>query len=286
MKHLKDYINESINEASILNDIDKTLDDDGLKQLIIKYISENYISYKNKYNWDLLSFNGKNSDGKFIVDFPSDLYMTKDVPFTNDLFVWGKVERFICNIEANYAKTLKSFKDAGLPMHVDSDLKLYDFKSVRDLEGLPVEVGGELNIYGFTKLASLNGITNNVGGTLTICSCQSLKKLDYLPSNVGGGITINHNHKLESIAGLSDITDSVNGTLYLNSNFKLNSLEGCPSTVNGNFNIEKCKTLNSLKGCPSIVTGDFNCKKCATQFTKSEVAEICNVGGNIDAYVR
>lgn len=283
MKNLKEYINESINEASVLNNIDKTLGDDGLKQLIVNYIKENYFSYN---NWDMLCFNGKDSDDKFIVDFPSDLQLIKDVPFTNDLFVWGKVGRFICNMESKYTKTLKSFKGAGLPMYVDGDLKLYDFKSVTDLEGLPNKVGGELKIYGFTKLASLNGITNNVGGILTICSCQNLKKLDYLPSNVGGGITINHNHKLESIAGLSNITDSVNGTLYLNGNFKLKSLEGCPSAVNGDFNIEKCKNLDSLEGCPSTVTGDFYCKNCATRFTKSEVVEICNVGGNVDAYAR
>lgn len=285
MKHLKDYINESINEASILNDIDKTLgdDDNGLKQLIINYISENYFNHNNCH---LLCFNGKNSDGKFIVDFPSYLQLINDVPFTNDLFVWGRVKYFVCRLQTNYATKLKSFKDAGLPTHVDCDFILFNFMSVRDLEGFPVEVGGALNLYGFTKLESLNGITDNVGGDLTISSCQSLKKLDCLPSIVGGGITINHNHKLESIAGLSNITDSVNGNLYLNGNFNLDSLKGCPSTVTGDFNIEKCKNLDSLEGCPSTVTGDFYCKNCAKRFTKSKVAEICNVSGKVNAYAR
>lgn len=283
MKYLKDYINESINEASILNDIDKTLDDAGLKQLIIKYISENYFSRKNQYNWDLLSFNGKNSDGKFIVDFPSDLQLIKDVPFTNDLFVWGKVERFVCSIESNYVKTLKSFKGAGLPMHVDDDLKLSDFKSVTDLEGLPIEVAGNCDIYGFTKLKSLKGIPNHVGKMLFIILCNSLNELDCLPTIVGGGITINHNRNLEYITGLSNIT-SVNGSLFLNNNFKLKSLKGCPSTVNGDFNIDKCKELASLEGCPSSVAGSFFCKNCGTRFTKSDVAELCNVGKNINAY--
>lgn len=280
MKHLIDYINEYTNE-SILSDIEDTLsvsDDDLAAELITNWIKENWYVDGNL----TVKFEGNTR----VVDCSGDVSHPRTGKITNDMFVWGNVTGdFIYNVIHTDVQKAKSFVGLGLPRYVGGELNLHSFTNVTNLEGLPDNVDS-LSIYGFTKLNSLKGCPTYVKNKFSINSCPALKGLDYLPKHIGGSILINHNVNLLSIDGLSSVTNVVNGSLYINGNYKLKSLEGCPSFIDGNFSCEKCKALTSLSGCPEQVKGSFSCKHCATCFKKSEIESICQVSGNIDAWVR
>lgn len=272
MKHLIDYINESL-----LDNIDDTMNDSISDELIINWINENWV-----VKGDLtVKFDGE----KYVVDCNGSLH-PRTGKITNGMFVWGNVMGdFIFNVLDTDIQKVKSLKDIGLPQFVGGILNLHSFTNVTNLEGLPDNVGA-LNISGFKKMTSLKGCPSNVEYGFTILLCPALKGLDYLPNHIGGGITINHNKNLLSIAGLSAVTNVVNGNLFLNANFSLKSLEGCPSIVDGSFSCEKCKSLTSLSGCPEQVKYNFSCKTCGTRFKKQDVESICQVGGEIHAWVK
>ena len=276
MKNLIDYINESI-----LSDIEDTLsvsDDDLAAELITNWIKENW-----RVDGKLtIKFEGNTR----VVDCSGNVRYPQTGKITNDMFVWGNVMGdFVFNTLDTDTNKVKTFIGLGLPRFVGGTLNLHSFTNVTNLEGLPDNVGS-LHISGFKKLASLKGCPINVDNRFTITLCASLKGLDYLPEHIGGGITINHNVNLLSIDGLSVVTNVVNGDLYINGNYKLKSLQGCPSIVDGVFSCEKCKALTSLSHCPEQVKYNFYCKNCATQFKKTEVESICQVGGDIEAYAR
>lgn len=276
MKNLIDYINESI-----LGDIENTLsvsDNDLATELITNWINDNWLIQGNL----TIKLEGKT----WIVDCDGNVKWPKTGKITNGMFAWGNVTGdFIYNVIDTEVQKAKSFVGLGLPRFVGGELNLHGFKHIVNLEGLPDAVGS-LIIIGFTKLNSLKGCPTKVENKLSISGCPALKGLDYLPEHIGGSIFINNNVNLLSIDGLSRITNVVNGNLYINGNYKLKSLEGCPSIVDGDFSCEKCKALTSLSYCPEQVKGNFMCKHCATRFNKTEVASICQVLGNIDAWVR
>ena len=205
----------------------------------------------------------------------------------NDIFTWGNVTGYfkVNTIDTQSQKTAKSLTEFGFPKKVGGDFYISNFKKITNLEGCPEEVGGKFLITYCPKVTSLKGIPNHVG-ELFVSGMANLKELDYLPQHINTNVAINHNYKLESIKGLSDVVPSVNGYLWLNGNMALQSLEGCPSEVNGSFSIEKCKKIESLEGCPKYVGDDFEYKQCATRFKKTDVVAICDVKGNIDAWVR
>jgi len=72
----------------------------------------------------------------------------------------------------------------------------------------------------------------------------------------------------------------VGGYFCCDSNF-LTSLVGGPETVGGFFTCSRNK-LTSLDGCPEMVIGNFYCMdQMKIQFTEREVAERCEVKGEI-----
>ena len=277
MKNLKDYLYEGV-----LDDMEDTLnisDDDLAADVITKWINDNWI-VDGELN---IKFEGKTR----VVDCSGNVKFSRTGKITNGLFVWGNVSGdFIYNVINTPAQKSKTLEGLGFPRKVGGQFNLHEFKLVTNLKGCPEECGS-FHIYGFTKLKSLEGCPTIVNNELHITSCNSIKELDYLPKRIGGSIFINHNHNLLSIEGLSDvINDTVNGSLYINGNFKLQSLKGCPKFVNGNFDCEKCKALTSLEGCPEQVGEIFACKHCGERFKKAEVVSRCQVGGEIDAWVR
>jgi hypothetical protein len=293
MKDLKDYILE----VSILGDVERTIDDtdEGIKQMIVNFIKENYRgmgkyeiehsgAIDRQFSWDDLHISDKPVNGKYIVDFAGNIEFygpNRDTAktLTNDLFVWGNIDgAFSYNTYNGKLETLE-----GGPRSVGGAFTCNGTARLKNLKGAPEFVGERCNINLCTKLSSLEGIPEHIGGHLALHGCNRLKRIDYFPKQLGGGLHLNHINDLEELSGLPE---TINGSFYINGCKNLKSLIGCPSEVNGDFNCEKCKSLDSLEGCPKNVAGNFSCKGCAVRFTKSQVQELCNVAGNIDAYTR
>ena len=236
-----------------------------------------------KHDWNDLSFRDeKTSDGKFIVDFKGNLeFYSSDrdnlKSLTNDMFVWGNVDgSFAYNTYGGKLETLE-----GAPMRVGRRFTCNGSSKLKTLEGAPEYVGGGFNCNLNRSLISLKGCPKYVGGHFVVAQNAKLKKLDYMPDTIGAEIYLDLCKSLESLKGLPKV---VNGNLYINGCVSLESLEGCPVEINGKFSFDGCKGITSLDGMPKKVTGAVQCRRCGIRFKTSDIQELCQVGGVIDAY--
>lgn len=247
------------------------------------YEVEHYGALAVKHDWADLSFRDeKTSDGKYIVDFKGNLEFygndrDKLKSLTNGMFVWGHVDGgFIYNA---YQGKLESLE--GAPMRVGCGFTCNGSSKLKTLEGAPEYVGKGFNCNVNKSLISLKGCPKYVGGHFAVAQCAKLKKLDYMPDSIGAEIYLDHCKSLESLKGLPKV---VNGNLYINGCIKLESFDGCPIEINGKFSFDGCKGITSLDGMPKKVTGAVQCRRCGTRFKVSDIQELCQVGGVIDAY--
>ena len=155
MTSLQEYI-----EESLLDDFDtlsKNMDDE-IVQAIEQFLKNNFIGIS-KYKIS----QSPNPDGKYVVDCPGDIGV-KNISIkslTNDYFIWGKVNRFNCNL-CTHLTSLE-----GAPEKVKWDFNCAGCNSLINLEGAPKEVGGSFNCNRCNSLASLKGAPEKVKGNFS-----------------------------------------------------------------------------------------------------------------------
>ena len=142
------------------------------------------------------------------------------------------------------------------------------------LEGCPKEVGGDFHCDN-NKLSSLEGGPEKVGGDF-YCHYNELTSLNGCPKEIGGDFDC-YTNKLTTLKGAPK---KVDGSFDCSGN-ELTSLIGCPEKVDKKFDCGG-NDLSSLEGCPKVVGGWFFCRNNkGKQFTKSDIEEMCKVGGKI-----
>lgn len=212
-------------KESILSDMEDTMsvgEADAARIIIDEFISNNY--YPVKYT----VLKKPNKDGKYVVNARGNVLLHRTAKsITNDIFVWGKCNMFVCN-DNEYITNLIGAPRKVIAFYCKRCLKL------ESLEGCPEEL---------TDI-SMTG--------------SSIKNLIGLPSTYDGDIDCAACHKLESLEGCPPIVSSVN----VSSCYNLRTLKGGPKKVYESFDCSYCDSLTSLEGAPNIVDGNFRCVNC------------------------
>lgn len=202
-----------ISSLKINNDI---LDDLILKTQIREWIDE-YTNSK-----DIHISDQRNSDGKYVVDAESVIMKYYAQALTNDLFIWGTIQRqFDCS-----GTNVTSLK--GSPRQVSI---LFDCSStdITSLEGAPEEVNGSFFcdhtkitslkgapkiVYGsffcnHTRITSLEGAPTHVSQDFS-CNCTSINSLNYLPSYIGRDF-----FALQTMINIKENSSNIHGKCYI-----------------------------------------------------------------------
>ena len=106
---------------------------------------------------------------------------------------------------------------------------------------------------------------------------NDFKELPYKFGKIDGYFSLQW---CKNLISLKNCPDFVKGSFSCSFGKCIKSLEYCSKRVGGDFYCYNNK-LTSLKGSPKTVDGNFKCHKNQKQFTKEEVEEVCNVGGEI-----
>ena len=153
-------------------------------------------------------------------------------------------------------------------------------KSIKEISSIINfnKVSGYFDISDCSELVSLRGCPTYVGLFFTCNNCTDLKSLKGAPEEVGKYFSCVGCNELISLEGAPK---KVGESFRCSNCSNLVDLSGSPEEINGNFDCCICKRLTSLKGCPKRVKKFFQCYLCGKQFTREEVASLCNVGINI-----
>ena len=172
MKTLKDIL-----EASLLSKVEDTINngDDEIKNLITKFIEENYKNVKFTIS------NTPNKDGKFEVSSRGDVTLknNKLQYLTNDYFVWKSVNGdFYCAYSS-----IESLE--GAPELVWGSFSCAGCGKLTSLEGAPKETYENFSCVECEKLTSLKGAPEKVGENFHCNDCKNLISLEGAPKKVG-----------------------------------------------------------------------------------------------------
>jgi hypothetical protein len=285
MKALKDIMSESLLDMG--DESTPLLSDKYIKSKIKQFLKENYKgSSKCKIS------KTPDVDGKYIVDSPGDLknshYGLKSL--TNEYFKFGKVHEFDCG-GCGDLKTLEgaptevvificrgcdSLKNLEGAPKIAKTFSCSNCDSLESLEGAPREVTGSFSCFDCESLESLKGAPKFVGGSFECFSCDNLKSLEGGPEIV----VMDFNCEYTAITTLKGAPKRVRCfTCSMCDNLK--SLEGGPEVVTMDFDCRFCENLKSLKGAPKSVQYDFLCRGCGKNFSRREITDMIDVGGDI-----
>ena len=199
MKTLKDIL-----EASLLSKVEDTINngDDEIKNLITKFIEENYKNVKFTIS------NTPNKDGKFEVSSRGDVTLknNKLQYLTNDYFVWKSVNGdFYCAYSS-----IESLE--GAPELVWGSFSCAGCGKLTSLEGAPKETYENFMCEDCEKLTSLKGAPEKVGENFHCSNCKNLSSLEGAPKKVGGSFWCKNckvAFKYEDVMKVSAVRDNV-----------------------------------------------------------------------------
>lgn len=226
---LADWGDEALNKK-----MDKQTSEEGIKNEIINWISENYASdlYPMKKiipNKLKITFNGD----KFDIDYDGDIYVKNKTldDLTNGVFQWGEVGG---DFGCDHCRNLKS------------------------LEGCPKKVGGKIICRHCTHLKSLKGVPEEIGGSFMCFNCNSLKSLEYCPKKINGAL---YCHDCKLLKNLEGAPEEVQGALDCRHCKSLTSLKGAPKVVKGSFICDNCGTKFTEEDVKNVsnVEGEIYC---------------------------
>lgn len=172
MKTLKNIL-----EASLLSKVEDTINngDDEIKNLITKFIEENYKNVKFTIS------NTPNKDGKFEVNSRGDVTLknNKLQYLTNDYFVWKSVNG---DFRCSYSSIVSL---EGAPELVWGSFSCAGCGKLTSLEGAPKETYENFSCVECEKLTSLKGAPEKVGENFHCNDCKNLISLEGAPKKVG-----------------------------------------------------------------------------------------------------